>query len=727
MRRVLLLLGLMGFVQAIKGQDMSFSTDSVLELPTITILDKSTPLLTKTPGSAVYLPEKELRQLMPISGNDAMRRATGVHVVDEEGAGLRINVGIRGLNPDRSRNVLVLEDGIPVALNPYGEPEMYFTPSIDRMEGIEILKGSGQILFGPQTIGGVINFVTAAPPEKAGGRLRVRGGSGGFSSAFFQYGGTHGNTGYIVDYTNKRASNFGMLQFQMHDVNLKLTQQLNKKNTLGLKWGFYDEVSNSTYIGLTQTMYDQGELDFARIAPNDRLPIRKLSFSANLRTELSSKTKVNTTAFAYSTTRNWVRQDFSSNPMAANQSGVIWGDTSIANGALYMLNTNGGRNRQFEVAGLESAVNTRLNLGGFSTTLVSGVRGIFERAHEQSTRGLQSGAFAAEIRAAEIRTGKALSAYSQLTTLFHTKLSAHAGVRVEHYQFERNIFRGNLGNGIVDTNVVGSDQTTALIPGIGFNYLPNANLTIFGGAHRGFAPPRVKDAIEIDGQALDLAAELSWNTELGLRGKVGERLTFEFTAFNMDFSNQIIPVSQSAGGAGTGLVNGGRTLHRGLEVGGAFNFLKAPRNQKLVLDFSYTFVHAIFNEDRFIPATTNGQQELVNIKGNRTPYAPAHLLSSALTFEMANGTFCRSTLSMASSQFGNELNTIVPIANGRIGTIEAWYLLDVAAGYQFKKIPLRLEASVKNVTDERFIVSRRPQGIRVALPRMFFVGLEYRL
>lgn len=726
MQKATLLLGLMGAAHVLLGQDALLPSDSILELPTVTIIEKSNPLLTKTPGSAVYLPQREIKQLVPVSGNDVLRRATGVHVVEEEGAGLRVNVGIRGLNPDRSRNVLILEDGVPVALNPYGEPEMYFTPNIDRMEGVEILKGSGQILFGPQTIGGVINYVTAAPPEKSGGRLRLRGGSGGFSSAFFQYGGTFGNSGFIVDYTNKRADNFGMLNFQMNDFNLKFKQQLNKKNTLGLKIGFYDEISNSTYIGLTQSMYDQGGQDFARIAPDDRLPIRRLNFSANLRTQLSEKTHLQTTAFAYSITRNWVRQDFSSNPNASNQSGVIWGDTTINGGALYMLNTNGGRNRQFEVAGIESRLTTNFNMLGKDAQLLAGVRGMYERANEQSTRGLLSDAFAAEIRAAEIRTGKALSTFAQLTNAWSTKFSTHLGVRLEHYQFERNILRGNLGNGIVDTNLTGIDQTTALIPGLGFNYLPNNQLTIFGGLHRGFAPPRVKDAIEIDGQALNLNAELSWNSEVGVRGKWGERLQFEMTAFRMDFSNQIIPVSESSGGTGTGLVNGGRTLHTGLEVGGSFNFLSAAKKQKLLLDVSYTFVHAVFSADRFVERTINGQTESVNVRGNRTPYAPEHLVSSALTFETASGTFFRSTLSMASAQFGDELNTVLPTPNGRIGVIDAWYLLDVAAGYQFKKLPLRLEASVKNLTDERFIVSRRPQGIRVALPRMIFVGLEFR-
>ncbi len=161
-----------------KNSKLKGNTDSlrVFQIPQIDIISQRDGIFGRLPGSADYLNEVQLQRLAPLTGNEILRKVTGIHVVDEEGAGLRMNLGIRGLDPDRSRGVLILEDGIPVALNPYGEPEMYYTPSIDRMAGIEIVKGSGQILFGPQTIGGVINYITQDPPEKSQTKLRVIGG-----------------------------------------------------------------------------------------------------------------------------------------------------------------------------------------------------------------------------------------------------------------------------------------------------------------------------------------------------------------------------------------------------------------------------------------------------------------------------------------------------------------------------------------------------------------------
>ncbi|HRG65031.1 MAG TPA: TonB-dependent receptor plug domain-containing protein, partial [Saprospiraceae bacterium] len=113
--------------------------DQLVQCQEVLILGKSDRLFGKIPGSASFIPTKEMQRINALSGNEVLRRSPGVHVSDEEGLGLRANIGIRGLDPDRSRTLLVMEDGVPVALAPYGEPEMYYTPPIDRMSGIELL------------------------------------------------------------------------------------------------------------------------------------------------------------------------------------------------------------------------------------------------------------------------------------------------------------------------------------------------------------------------------------------------------------------------------------------------------------------------------------------------------------------------------------------------------------------------------------------------------------
>jgi Fe(3+) dicitrate transport protein len=150
---------------------------------------------------------------------------------------------------------------------------------------------------------------------------------------------------------------------------------------------------------------------------------------------------------------------------------------------------------------------------------------------------------------------------------------------------------------------------------LGFNYIL-ITVTHFAGVHRGFAPPRIKDAITNGGEALHLDAELSWNYELGIRANVTSYLYFELTGFVLDFSNQIIPVSESSGGSGTGLVNGGETLHRGIESGVRIDFHPLTNsNYQISLSANATFSQATYSNDRFISVN----DESINIKDNRLP------------------------------------------------------------------------------------------------------------
>ncbi|HWR53299.1 MAG TPA: carboxypeptidase regulatory-like domain-containing protein, partial [Bryobacteraceae bacterium] len=153
--------------------------------------------LREIPGSASFVRRRELEETRPVDANEVLRRQPGVNVREDSGpAGLRMNIGVRGLNPDRSRTLLVLEDGLPLALAPYGEPEMYYSPPIDRMIGVEILKGSGSIVYGPQTIGGVLNFITPEPPLRQQTTVDLTGGQYGFFSGQASHGGTKGRAGW---------------------------------------------------------------------------------------------------------------------------------------------------------------------------------------------------------------------------------------------------------------------------------------------------------------------------------------------------------------------------------------------------------------------------------------------------------------------------------------------------------------------------------------------------
>lgn len=704
--------------------DLVFEETGV-EMPQITVIASKDRVFSRVPGSVTYLDAKEIQTVNPLSGNEVLRRSPGVHVVDEEGIGMRVNIGIRGLDPDRSRSVLVLEDGVPVALAPYGEPEMYYTPAMDRMSGVEILKGSGQVLFGPQTIGGVVNYITANPPQEEEGSVYVQGGQGGFFSGIVNYGNTFGNTGVQANLLRKRADNIGATEFDITDFNTKFLFKINEKSELGVKLGLYNESSNATYVGINQVMFDRGgEEDFVRMAPDDRLDVRRYSLSFSHQYRFSKNVRLRTIAYGYSTTRNWNRQDFSinnNNTPPANWTGVVWGDREVPGGAVFMRDGTGNRNRQFEVGGIEPRLEIDHQLFNTKNELIVGTRYLYERAFEQRVNGTRAGVKSGNLVEDEVRTGYALSAYFQNKVNISKKVDVNVGLRFENFDYERDIRRRNFeGLGLRDTVLVAGNVINEVIPGVGFNYRPTQKINLFGGVHKGFAPPRTKDAITSLGEALDLEAERSVNYEFGLRTEPAAWLFVEATGFVMDFSNQVIPVSESSGSLGFGLVNGGATLNRGVEAAVVMDFsnLLGMSKTKLTYDINATYLRATFAEDRFMDG--------VNIKGNRTPYAPDWFVNSALTLQTESGFGLRLVGNFVGKQFGDEMNTIEPSVDGRIGVIPSYKVFDAVFSYEVSKWHSRFNLSIKNLTDERYIASRRPQGIRVGLPRFITAGYEFR-
>ncbi len=745
-----IVVGGIGFKSVVKevkhnnaGNELAITIEpDVLLLTEVTVSGSRVGVLKHLPGSVNFVSSQGLAATNPLSANEILRSIPGVHVVDEEGAGLRINVGIRGLDPDKSRTVLMLEDGIPVALAPYGEPEMYYSPNIERMSGMEVLKGSSSILFGPQTIGGVINYITADPEERLGGVVSVKQGGLGYNSTFAQIGNTVNKFGYIANYNRKQANDLGPTRFRLHDLNAKFLVGLSPQSRLSVKLSFYDEDSNSTYVGITQAMYDAGGSDYLRIAPNDNFKVRRYAASTTYKHTIGSNGQLTHTLFAYTTTRNWNRQDYSYSPSASNLTGVIHGDPSKPQGAIYMRNSTGQRNRHFEVVGLESRLEKGFLLFNLTSKIDAGARILHERASEQRINGTRAGVMSGNLQDDEIRLGSAFSFFAQNKTLVGNKWSITSGLRAESIFYEREIYRQNNR----DTLFSNTTRDLAIIPGLGINFAATENMNFFGGVHKGYAPPRTKDAISNSGVDLELEAEKSWSFELGMRARIG-KAALDFTAFYTDFSNQVIPVSESSGGAGTGLINGGATLNKGAELMLTLPVLNVGKWQN-TFTVAATYVDARFNRDRFVlQKTANNHprtQYFQNVNGNKTPYSPNVSLQGQLLIKNSDRFGLKLSGSYIGEQFTDPLNTknvndwIIIQANdpshtyaqatmnGRIGLLDDYFLADVSTWFKLGKTGIELNLTVKNLFDHRYITSRRPQGIRVGLPRLIIGGISYK-
>ncbi|HEU4593828.1 MAG TPA: TonB-dependent receptor [Pyrinomonadaceae bacterium] len=671
-------------------------------------------VLERIPGSVEIINRDTLESSRVFTSTEALRKAAGVNVRDEEGFGLRPNIGIRGLNPTRSTKVLLLEDGIPLTYAPYGDNASYYHPPIDRFETVEVLKGSGQILYGPQTVGGVINFITRNPPLKPSGTLTLVGGNRDYFNGHLGYGGTWGNTGLLFDYTRKQGEGAREnLRSGLNDFNFKSVSTFGTRQALTLKFNYYGEDSNITYSGLTEAEFRQNPRGNA--FRNDFFYGDRFGASATHAFVFQQDVVLTTNIYGSFFKRHWWRQSSNSNERPNRLNTSPGGDPDCT-GMADLSTTCGiqGRLRQYHFFGVEPRLRVNHRLFGVRSEADFGFRAHFETQHRRQENGdLPTSRSGALVEHNE-RLNQAYSGFAQNRFIFGD-WTITPGVRVEHVEYQRTNLLANGGAG-----VSGRTELTQFVPGLGVSYSPSAKLTVFAGAHRGFAPPRTEDVINNNtGGVVELEPELSWNYELGVRSAPFDGVRLEATAFRMDYQNQIVPASL-AGGVGAALTNGGETLHQGFELTGRVDtgaLLKSRHN--FYGRAAYTFLPVA----EFRGLRRSSVDSATVITGRRLPYAPENLLTATFGYSHPRGLDALMEAVHVGPQFGDDLNTVAPSANGQRGLIQGFTVWNATANYKVERLRTTFFVTVKNVFD-RLYIADRSRGILPGQPRLVQSGLK---
>ncbi len=668
----------------------------------------------RIPGSVEVVDHSLLEASRVFTSSEALRKVAGINVRDEEGFGLRPNIGIRGLNPTRSTKVLLLEDGIPLTYAPYGDNASYYHPPIDRFESVEVLKGSGQILYGPTTVGGVINYITRNPPDKAAGFVTLTGGTRDYFNGHVGYGGVWRGTGLLFDYTRKQGSGSREnTRFGLNDFNFKATRELGSKQALTLKFNHYGEDSNITYSGLTESEYraDQRQNPFR----NDFFYGDRYGASATHAYVFNSDVVVSTNFYGAYFRRHWWRQS-SNSGQRPNQLNVDPDCRSLAD-----LNTtcgNEGRLRTYYFLGAEPRVRVNRHWLGIKNEIDFGFRAHFETQERRQENGDLPTSRSGVLVESNERRNQAYATFAQNRFIFG-RWAVTPGIRVEHIEYQRT----SRPTATFNRTVSGKTSLTQVIPGLGVSFNPSERLTVFAGAHRGFAPPRTEDVISnTTGGTIELDPELSWNYEVGMRSLFYPGVRLEATLFRMDYENQIVPASL-AGGVGATLTNGGATLHQGFELSGRFDagaVFKTPHN--FYARVAYTHLRAAeFKGARFsnVPGFNR-----VSVSGNRLPYAPERMLNVNVGYSHPSGVDTLLEAVHVSDQFGDDLNTVAPTPDGQRGLIPSYTVWNATANYKVERMRTTFFVTAKNLFDRTYIVDRS-RGILPSSPRLVQAGLKF--
>ncbi len=688
--------------------------------------------MTQIPGAASYISSEQMQEQNYSDINRVLRSVSGINIQEEDGFGLRPNIGLRGAGVERSSKINIMEDGILVAPAPYSAPAAYYFPNVSRMNSVEVRKGSSQIKYGPNTTGGAINLISTPIPSEFSGRTEFGLGERNANKFYASIGNSTTNFGYMIEGLHMTNDGFKVLDnkentgYKINDILGKIMFRTNPDasvyHRIEIKMGYNDQVSDETYLGLTREDYNNTPLRRYAGSQVDQMNTEHFQIMARHLAYFNDMFNLSTTIYRNDFARNWYKlqsvngrsiSNVLSNP-SENETAVNYlrGGNSLDNALSVRSN-----NREYYSQGIESIAGLNFDLNRTEHNVQIGVRvhqDEEDRFQLEDQYSMQNGTMILTTpgipgtQANRVGSATALSFYIQdEITLENFTLTP--GVRIE------NIWFNNKNFGSSDLNRSGSnlnenDYTiNEIVPGVGFTYRLNSELTLISGIHKGFSPPS-------PGSSSETRSEQSVNYELGFRFS-NDRVQTEVISFYNDYSNLLGSDLAAGGGSGTtAQFNAGEVRVLGLEVSSTLDFADFLQFSEVALPFraNYTYTNATFQSDF---NSDFGPWGDVNI-GDEIPFIPTHQFNSSI------GLGYKAVAININMMYSPMMRTVA--GSGTIDpnfATDSHFITDISTDYQlFTDVNLFL--NVRNLFDNRYVVSDRPAGLRPGLPRTVMGGLR---
>ncbi|OFY82521.1 MAG: hypothetical protein A3F72_08025 [Bacteroidetes bacterium RIFCSPLOWO2_12_FULL_35_15] len=599
--------------------DLKLKPSAIL-ISEVVITSPNTNFSSRYDGSNIIISSKEIELTKPIGTEEVLKKVAGLNVSGDMGISNRLNVGIRGSYPRRSSNILLLEDGTPIAPAPYLAPEAYYNPPTDRLDGIEILKGADILAYGSNTMYGAINYITKKPPLKPTLGINLTAGENGYHSEYITYGGTWDNVGAELQVLNKQFDGFqDNSQSSIFNTSAKLYSEFNTRSSVYLKLNYHQEKSKASYSALTPYTYNTDP----RQNPFDADDLYTKRYAVDLiyNYKLSKNILLSTKGYVSQFQRDWWRQEntlikastasaYLGNDIHDERYAYLDGQTFGNDDYIRVGKVAGGkestraRNRLFRVGGLQESFKYNFEKGNLKMNLELVAKGHWEtfgnvEIKNDSSRFSRSGTLDKD-------QFYELSAYSGLLKdkITFKKISFTPSLRyewVEMRSYDRLAISKMKDND--GSKYFGSQKNSysSLVPGatVAYEVLSRGQnrLTGYAGIYKGYTAPiaevgffNVEDGVvsnPSDTKPINREAETSLNYEAGIRGC----LLKEFACIQASYFNNNISNYYSAGRNEAFQVLGAVTIS-GLESVANLNLHKLMNNEnhQIVLSFAGTFM-----------------------------------------------------------------------------------------------------------------------------------------
>ena len=708
------------------------STDTVEPIDTVTIIGRKADAA-DVPGSAHVVSSEELGVFMQSDILRVLRTVPGVYVQEEEGFGLRPNIGIRGSGLDRSSRIALLEDGVLIAPAPYAAPSAYYFPTQRRMNAIEVLKGPASIVIGPRTTGGAINMISTPIPDAFGVNIDVRAGNFDTVDAHMNVGKRGERVSWLVETVQARSDGFktidgpvgGDTGYDIKDYIAKLRLDSDPSNrvyqSLRIKLGYTDQASSETYLGLTNEDFAADPNRRYAASANDNFASEHEQYQATYVIDTGNFWRGEVTAYRNNFARNWYKLQ---SVGGENMDNVLTDPTRFATEYGYLTGVSSpddalqirANNRTYFSQGVQAKIEWDLGFGDTDVQLNTGLR-VHEdeedRFQHQDGYRMQDGTLLLTTAAAGGSQTNRVSSAEALSLFVDAEIRSGnwivtPGVRFEDIDMKRLDYARDDPARIQAPARTRENSAQVVIPGMGVLYKLNSEWRVLAGIHKGFNPPAPGSTAQ---------EESSVNFEAGTRFD-NHTLSFESIYFINDYDNLVGTVTDSTGGGGIvgDQFDGGEVVVQGLELSSSYNLTAAGFDIPLSVNYTWTSEAEFKNafDSSFGPW---GEVEV----GDELPYIPQH------QFRVTAGIVKQQFRANVAANYVGEMRTRA--GQGPVDPSEAipsHVVWDFTAAWNFTP-KLSTYVKVDNLFDETYVAARRPSGARPGLPRAAYLGLTYKL
>lgn len=702
--------------------------------------------LKKVEGTAIYAGKKsEVILLENIVGNLASNnprqiynQVVGLNIYENSDAGIQLNIGGRGLDPNRSANFNTRQNGYDISADALGYPESYYTPPAEALSEIQVVRGAASLQYGPQ-FGGLLNFKFKRPVQdkKIEWISRQTVGSYGLRTSFNSLSGKASSVSYYSYFNYKEGEGFRPnTNFDSRNFHIHLDFALSEKTELAL------EATVMNYLA-----QQPGGLTDAQFLENPGFSNRTRNwfdldwnvFSLMLKHRLSAKSDFSLNLFGMEASRK---------ALGFRTNRVSQPDDLTAPRELLV--------DDFRNWGAEMRWLTRYTLKAKENVLLLGAK--YYQTDNNQQQGPGSNAANADF---SFRTGEFpdyerqsqfefpnlnLAFFGENIFNITDSFSLTPGFRFEYIKTQsegsyRNIVLDLAGNPLLNEEIEDNRifERNFLLLGLGLSYKKDARMELYGNFSQNYRSVTFSDirvinpSFQVDENISD---ENGFTADLGIRGRLGQTLSYDISSFGLLYDDRLgeILKNETRINAQGELVETGRVVRFRGNIGTAFiygiegfadynlaSFL-LPGREEVKLNY---FANLAITGSEYLDSEEN------NVEGNQVEFIPTLNLKTGINFGWKNllGSVQYAYLSEQFTDATNAPQDVNDNQRGIEGAIPSYDILDVSLSYTLKN--WRLEAGVNNILNRTYFTRRATgypgPGIIPADPVTFYTTLQFKL